>query len=420
MSTIRHFALLLAAIMLTASVQAQVINGDLNHNDNLDVEDVTLLIDGYLTGTTEQIPMGGEPYGIDNSLVAGKWYKSSTESVTFNMDGTTDYATGYTYEFMPTQGYIVFYDATGAPVEALYVLKATSDCLIFLPAGSKTPVLYTATQPVSISLSETSLEMKPTEIIHLTATVIPSDAGIVTWSSSDEDVATVESGYVTAIADGTAIITAEVAGCTATCTVTVIKRTYNNGYEYVDLGLPSGLKWATMNVGATTPEGNGRFFAWGETGTKGTYNWNTYKHCNGSNNSLTKYCTSSSYGTVDNKSVLDSEDDAAHHNWGGTWRMPTYTEWNDLKTKCTWEWTTQNGVNGYKVTGPNGKSIFLPAAGCRNDSSITNAGSYGYYWSSSLDTPSPNNAWYVYFYSSNVNWYNYYRYYGFSVRAVCP
>ena len=133
--------------------------------------------------------------------------------------------------------------------------------------------------------------------------------------------------------------------------------------EAIDLGLPSGTKWANMNVAASTPEEYGGYYAWGETEEKDNYSWSTYKWCRGSYDTQTKYCTDSSYGTVDNKTVLDPEDDVAHVKWGGTWRMPTLDEQKELLNKCTWNWTTQNGVNGYKGTGPNGNSIFLPAAG---------------------------------------------------------
>ena len=193
-----------------------------------------------------------------------------------------------------------------------------------------------------------------------------------------------------------------------------------NGHEYVDLGL--SVKWATMNVGASSPEEYGDYFAWGETEPKDVYDWSTYKHCYGSPTTLNKYNTSSLYGRiVDDKTQLDLSDDAARANWGGAWRMPTDAEMTELLEQCTWSWTTQNGVNGYKVTGKsNGNSIFLPAAGDRDDSSLNKAGSYGYYWSSSLSAGDPNLAWRVYFYSSNVSGHHVDRYYGFSVRPVCP
>ena len=191
-----------------------------------------------------------------------------------------------------------------------------------------------------------------------------------------------------------------------------------NSHEYVDLGL--SVKWATCNVGASEPEDYGDYFAWGETTTKSTYDWSTYKYCNGSSSTLTKYNNSSSYGSVDNKTQLELSDDAAAMNWGDNWRMPTDAEMTELRNNCTWTWTTQNGVNGYKVTGTNGNSIFLPAAGYRDDSSLYYAGSYGYYRSSSLITGYPYDAYYLYFNSSYVGWYYYYRYCGQSVRPVCP
>ena len=190
-----------------------------------------------------------------------------------------------------------------------------------------------------------------------------------------------------------------------------------NGHEYVDLGLPSGLLWATCNVGAESPEDYGDYFAWGETEPKSTYNDETYKWCE-SYNTQTKYCTDSYLGTVDNKTILELSDDAANANWGGDWRMPTKEEQDELRIECTWTWTAKNGVNGYTVTGPNGNSIFLPAAGYRLDSSLYDAGSYGFYWSSSLIPSYSNLAYYLNFYSSNVDWSNSFRYYGLSVRAV--
>ncbi len=190
---------------------------------------------------------------------------------------------------------------------------------------------------------------------------------------------------------------------------------------YVDLGL--SVKWATTNVGASKAEDYGSYFAWGETTTKDTYNLSSYKYCNSSSTSWTKYNTSSSYGTVDNKTQLELSDDAARANWGGAWRMPTDVEWTELREQCTWTWTTQNGVNGYKVTskksGYTNNSIFLPAAGYRDGSSLSGAGSYGTYWSSSLDAGNSSSAWYVDFGSIYVGSNGGTRFYGFSVRPVC-
>ncbi|MDD6781808.1 MAG: hypothetical protein PUD89_02605, partial [Bacteroidales bacterium] len=167
------------------------------------------------------------------------------------------------------------------------------------------------------------------------------------------------------------------------------------------------------------PEEYGNYYAWGETETKTTYNWSTYKWCNGSSSTLTKYNTSSSHGTVDNKTQLELADDAARADWGGAWRMPTDAEWTELRENCTWTWTTLKGTNGYEVKGTNGNSIFLPAAGYRSDADLNRAGYYGSYWSSSLYTDYPYLAWYVLFCSDVVDGSDYYRCSGLSVRPVC-
>ncbi len=190
--------------------------------------------------------------------------------------------------------------------------------------------------------------------------------------------------------------------------------------EYaVDLGLPSGTLWADRNVGADSPEAYGDYFAWGETEPKDYYDWSTYQWCNGSSNTLTKYCTNRIYGTEDGKNVLDLEDDAAYVNMGSEWRMPTFTEVDELINNCTWTWTTQNGVYGRKVTGPNSNSIFLPAAGYRYYSGLNYAGSLGGYWSSSLHESYPYVAFYLDFGWNYYYWSgNYRRCHGQSVRAV--
>ena len=202
-----------------------------------------------------------------------------------------------------------------------------------------------------------------------------------------------------------------------------------NGHEWVDLGLPSGTKWATCNVGATKPEEYGDYYAWGETTTKSSYSYDNYKWSNDGYNTFTKYNTSSDYGTVDNKTVLELADDAARANWGGAWRMPTDAEWTELRENCTWTWTIKNGVNGYEVKSEaNGNSIFLPAAGYRLDDlfgagyrygdDLNDAGDVGYYWSSSLYTDYPYLAWGVFFGSDYVSRYDNFRYCGQSVRPV--
>ncbi|MBR1787882.1 MAG: hypothetical protein IJ762_01640 [Bacteroidaceae bacterium] len=211
-------------------------------------------------------------------------------------------------------------------------------------------------------------------------------------------------------------------GVQATCQVTVSDP---DSHEYVDLGLPSGTLWATCNIGADSPEDYGDYFAWGETtgynSGKTNFAWSTYKYCNGSPSTLTKYCTSSSFGTVDNKAELELSDDAAYVNWGSNWRMPSDAQFTELinSSYTTTTWTTQNGKYGRKITSKsNGNSIFLPAAGYRNDTSLYRAGSYGNYWSRTLYTSGPNYAHYLFFISSNIHTGNGSRYYGRSVRPV--
>ena len=162
-----------------------------------------------------------------------------------------------------------------------------------------------------------------------------------------------------------------------------------SGVKAVDLGLPSGTLWANMNVGANSEEAPGNSYAWGETEVKTNYSYSTYTYSG-------------------NPSELPTSADAAYVNWGSQWRMPSIEQLTELRTKCSWTWTTLNDVNGYKVVGPNGNSIFMP----------TTSGSYGYYWSRTLDTDYPYYAWSLYFYSDYVGTSYNYRYYGLSVRPV--
>lgn len=192
---------------------------------------------------------------------------------------------------------------------------------------------------------------------------------------------------------------------------------------WVDLGL--SVKWATCNVGADKPSEYGNYFAWGEVQPKSDYTWSTYKWCNGSSNTQTKYNINSLYGTVDNKIVLDHEDDAACINLGDGWRMPTYEEWTELINNCTWTWTDDyegTGVSGRIVTsnksGYTDKSIFLPAAGDFYDGGQRNFGTNGFYWSSLLNTDSSAYASYVFFNSHGFRLFRNYRYVGKTIRPV--
>lgn len=186
--------------------------------------------------------------------------------------------------------------------------------------------------------------------------------------------------------------------------------------EMVDLGL--SVKWASCNVGASSPEQYGSYYSWGEITTKSNYTWNTYKWCDGTMTSLTKYNADAHIGVVDNKKSLDPDDDVAHIRWGGTWRIPSIDEMKELISKCTWEWTTQRGVNGQKVTGPNGNSIFLPAAGYRHGVFTENNGTYGCYWSSSLGDFYSSSAGYLSFDREKILSGGTYRHRGRPIRPV--
>ena len=224
------------------------------------------------------------------------------------------------------------------------------------------------------------------------------------------------------------------------------------GVVAVDLGLTSGTKWANMNVGATAPQDFGSYFAWGETEDKAIeksdpymdpdYTWfefnyslDTYTlykqsdeydefgfqvHYKGYTKYVTEY-DAGQYGYkgfFDNKTELDLEDDAAYANWGSGWRMPTAEQIDELQSECEWTWASLYGVDGYKVTGPSGKFIFLPAAGYRYEWSWNSPYSYGGYWSSSLSVP--DSACRLSFGSGGADWHAQYRYCGQSVRPVCP
>ncbi len=296
--------------------------------------------------------------------------------------------------------------------------------------------------PTSLAMSDSSLVIELNETHRLSVTATPQNAyyEYLTWWSSDESIATVDGGgVVTGIQEGTATITATAAGSNvvATCTVDVIMDFSGSidGKEYVDLGLPSHTLWAACNVGADSPEDYGDYFAWGETEPKSNYSWSTYKYCNGSEQTLTKYCferadlsgTSDfvSYGYngfTDNAIELNLSDDAACVNWGVNWRMPTIDQFQELiDSRYTTEtWTTQNGVYGWLINSKsNGNSLFLPAAGYRCDTSLSGAGSQGYYWSCMLHMDGPTIADLMYFDSTFFDAYGYMpRYLGGSVRPV--
>ena len=166
------------------------------------------------------------------------------------------------------------------------------------------------------------------------------------------------------------------------------------GHEYVDLGLPSGTLWATCNVGASKPEDYGSYFAWGETSTKSIYDYSNYKWWT-EDGYITKYCNDGTCGDWDNKLVLESSDDVAHVKWGGSWRMPTRKDFDELMNNCKRVRSALKGVSGINITGPNGNSIFMPDGGYYSGyGGIHEEDWSGNYWSSSLFFDDPSCAWF--------------------------
>lgn len=286
------------------------------------------------------------------------------------------------------------------------------------------------TTSVSLNNSSLSLIVGETALLTATVTITPDKVSdkTVTWTTSNEDVATVDQdGKVTGVSKGAATIYATAndgSGVSASCALNV-KNPCPSGA--VDLGL--SVYWATCNLYesgfVSSPYAYGSLYAWGETKDKREYDWSTYKFGTSSSGPFSKYNTNKSFGTVDNKTVLEEADDVAHVKLGGHWRMPTNAEWAELLTKCTCVWATQDGTNGLKVTGKNGNSIFLPAAGQMSHSVAYNnsIGYSGSYWSSSLSVgtpyqPTPYQAWLVSFSSEGVSRSCGNRYCGFSVRPV--
>ena len=325
----------------------------------------------------------------------------------YDYDGHTDFGIGRywsssLYWAAPNDAYYLFFNSSRVDRDGLAYFRYKG-----LSVRAVCDTRYT----ISVSSDEimgtaTASSTKAEKGASVTLTATPNhDYIFINWTVNGEVVST-ENPYIATIASDVEFV------------ANFIER--YNGHEYVDLGL--SVKWATCNIGATAPEEFGNYFAWGETEPKNYYDWTTYKYCNGTDDTMTKYCTNSTYGIVDNKTTLDLNDDAARINWGGVWRLPTKEEQEELRNpnNCTWTWTTQNGVNGYKVTSlKNGNSIFLPAAGDYYDDVLNGMNSKGSYWSSSLNTTynfSPSS---LHFNSGSVSLNDYYRCDGRSVRAVC-
>lgn len=245
----------------------------------------------------------------------------------------------------------------------------------------------------SVTLNVHELQLNVNQQFQLIATVLPENAtekGVV-WSSNVQSSKLYidTNGMVTGLQACEATVTVRCkdnAYIYDTCHITVTGGGSSGGGEdYVDLGLPSGLKWRSMNVGASKPEEYGNYYAWAETSPKSNYSSSNYKYqaTNYGDGIIVyaKYDTTPIHG--DGKTVLEPEDDAASVNLGNGWRTPTFNEFKELRENCTWAWTTRNGVNGMQVTGPNGKSIFLPGGGWYTNTTLTGKTTYGSYWTAS-------------------------------------
>ena len=340
------------------------------------------------------------------------------DSKTLRINGTTGAMTGTLSNLVPASLYYI-----KAFVQTTYGTSYSDEISV-----STNPIV-----PVSgITLNRTSTVLNIGQSKTLIATIKPDDATdkTVVWKSSNTSVASVSDGAVVGLREGTATITASTGSFSATCSVTVRKSSVAIPDD-VDLGL--SVKWASFNLGASSPEEYGDYYAWGEidpyyssldpltwkAGKTAGYDWSSYKWCNGTREVMTKYNNNLIYGDVDDKTVLEPADDAAHIKIGGNWRMPTDEEWTELLKQCTWEWTSQNGVNGQKVTGPNGNSIFLPATGTIDGTTIKHVGSEAWYWSSSLFGEAyPGYADYLAFSSRGAYRLHFDRCVGHSVRPV--
>ena len=294
----------------------------------------------------------------------------------------------------------------------------------------------------SIAMSNNGAVVIPAQTIDGGLLSIVTDKGTATYSVASKEFAAGQLYTINITVNLRAVgTTTAITGWTSEGTITVNPVTNQKtpaGLEAIDMG--NGLKWANMNVGAESETDYGDYFAWGETmpyyqegyaqespcthwiSGKSGYNWASYSLCNGTNTTMIKYCTSGSSGYVDNKTVLERTHDAASANWGGGWRTPTDAEWTWLRNNCTWTWKTNynsTGVNGYLVTSSyTSNSIFLPAAGYRENTDLCNEGSRGYFWSSSLSEDNSNSARVVYFHSGGVVRSNDSRDDGLSVRPV--
>ena len=376
----------------------------------------------YVYVPAQSISLYSEEYGnlTDNTVITLTKGEATQVKAILTPDDATDTVTWKSYPET-----VVSVDQTGL-IQAIgggegYILVRAGD---LMPKQLRVSVVVPTE---SISLDISSKTIKQYEEIVLNATILPEDATdkSILWSSSNTSVATVDkNGKVSGgPQEGSATITASAGSLSASCEITV-----TSCYDPVDLGL--SVEWASFNVGANKPEETGNFYAWGETTTKPKYNAQHYKFYEWDDYNtrywITKYNDNPNRGHVDNKTVLEAEDDAARANWGGNWRIPTKAEFEEIlnPNNCSWTWTIVNGQDGYEVKSKiNGNSIFLPAAGhmIGNDHANYNCGyDFGAYWSANLipENNGDREVWYLMFKTNGALMDSCGRAGGLSVRAV--
>ena len=369
--------LLLLFVATAGNAQTRIIMGDMNRDDKVTIADVTNLVN-VLLGKSEMQYITRADFG---KPVTGITIDQT--SLTLGEGGTAT----LTATVVPADAGDTGVIWTSSDPSVVTVTSGNGQCELYLESfgSEKLKVINVVKTITGLGLKDAKelVESAPVSLgTYDAATAATYKADLEEAGATVTLIDGGTGGEVTAVALGTAVITATTVdgGYTATCTVTVFNSVVA-GHECVDMG--NGQLWATTNVGANSPEEYGDFFAWGETVAKTTYDWTNYAW-GSSATSLTKYVTESSYGTVDGKTMLEAGDDAATANWGEGWRTPTEDEWNWLRSHCDWQWTNDydgTGVAGYVVTSlSNSNSIFFPAAG----NSEGGAGEYGYSWSSTL------------------------------------
>lgn len=313
---------------------------------------------------------------------------------------------------------ISLYDINNDGIITSEDANAIADIILLRNRETTVHLLELAAENITVGIGD---------ILRLNRTVIPHKWNSqLIWSSSDENIVKVDNdGVITALHAGSAYVTVKVkdgSDVQAQCLITVDgSRGSTDGHAWVDLGLPSGTRWATANIGASTPQNYGNYYAWGEMNTKNNYNWGNYTHCDDLATAMNKYCTAASHGKRDDKIQLETIDDVAFSSWSDNWTLPTTEQFDELfnSAHTTSTWTEQNGIYGRLVTSKkNGNTLFLPAAGYMNGDVLNSLGSGGYYATKNLsDTDCQYNRSFN-FGSSQGSLSDTYRCYGQSVRPV--